>query len=56
VAYRAIAGGYLDTIGIRLIRGRPITRADDERGEPIAVVNQALASAYFRTRIPSASG
>jgi putative ABC transport system permease protein len=47
VAYRAIAGGYLDTIGIRLLRGRRITRADDERGEPIAVVNQALASAYF---------
>ena len=52
VAYRAIAGGYLDTIGIRLIRGRRITRADDERGEPIAVVNQALASAYFPNQDP----
>jgi len=52
VAYRAIAGGYLDTIGIRLTRGRRITRADDERGEPIAVVNQALASAYFPNQDP----
>jgi putative ABC transport system permease protein len=52
VAYRAVAGGYLDTIGIRLIRGRGITRADDERGEPIAVVNQALASAYFPNQDP----
>jgi ABC-type antimicrobial peptide transport system permease subunit len=34
VLFRAVAGGYLETIGMRLIRGRSIERGDVERNEP----------------------
>jgi putative ABC transport system permease protein len=47
VWWRAIAGGYFETAGIRLLRGRTIDRADVDRQEPIVVVNKALVDAYF---------
>ncbi len=47
VWWRAIAGGYFEAAGTRLLRGRTIDRGDIERQEPIVVVNQALADAYF---------
>jgi len=52
VASRAVAGGYLETIGTRLIRGRGISRDDVERKELVAVVNQALVNAYFANQDP----
>jgi predicted permease len=47
VAFRAVAGGYVETMGIRLLRGRAIERDDVERGEPIVVISEALANVYF---------
>jgi len=47
VWWRAIAGGYFEAAGIRLLRGRTIDRGDVDRQEPIVVVNKALADAYF---------
>jgi putative ABC transport system permease protein len=52
VAYRAVAGGYFQTIGTRLIRGRGIDRADVDRGALVAVVNEALVKAYFPQQDP----
>jgi putative ABC transport system permease protein len=52
VASRAVAGGYLETIGTRLIRGRGISRDDVERKELVAVVNLALVNAYFANQDP----
>jgi predicted permease len=45
--FRAVAGGYLETAGIRLIRGRAITRDDVDRREPVVVIDEALAAMYF---------
>ena len=45
--FRAVAGGYLETAGIRLIRGRTITRDDVDRREPVVVIDEALAAMYF---------
>jgi putative ABC transport system permease protein len=52
VAFRAVAGGYAETMRIRLLRGRTITRGDIDRGEPIAVINEALAKLYFPNEDP----
>jgi putative ABC transport system permease protein len=45
--FRAVAGGYLETAGIRLKRGRTITQSDVDRREPVVVVDEALAAMYF---------
>jgi putative ABC transport system permease protein len=45
--FRAVAGGYLETAGLRLIRGRTITRDDVDRREPVVVIDEALAAMYF---------
>jgi len=50
--FHAVAGGYLEATGIRLLRGRFIDRGDVERGEPVAVVNTALAEALFPNQDP----
>jgi predicted permease len=50
--FRAVAGGYFETMGIRLVRGRGIDRGDVERSEPVVVVNAALVSTFFPGRDP----
>jgi len=50
--FYAVAGGYFEATGIRLLRGRFLGRGDVERGEPVAVVNTALAEALFPNQDP----
>jgi putative ABC transport system permease protein len=50
--FRAIAGGYFETMGIRLLRGRVIDRRDIERREPAVVVNDAFAKVFFPNQNP----
>jgi predicted permease len=45
--FRAVAGGYFETIGTPILRGRGIDRSDVERGERIVVVSDTLARKYF---------
>jgi putative ABC transport system permease protein len=52
IAFRAVAGDYLDTLGVRVIRGRSLSRADDEHSEAIAVINQLTARYYFPDQDP----
>jgi putative ABC transport system permease protein len=47
LSWRGVSGGYFETAGIRVLRGRAINRGDVERAEPIIVVNKALADVYF---------
>ena len=49
---RVVAGGYLETMGMRILRGRGITRDDVERAEPVVVINQAFAARAFKDRDP----
>ncbi len=51
-AFRAVAAGFFDAMGMRLIRGRGITRDDIERGERVAVVDDLIAKRYFSDRDP----
>src|SRR5262249_40392758 len=48
----AVAGGYFETTGMRLLRGRFIDSGDVERGAPVVVVNKALADTVFRNQDP----
>ena len=52
VAFRAVAGGYFETMGTRLLRGRGIERSDVDRRDLVAVVNDALVKAYFPNQDP----
>ena len=50
--FRAVAGRYFEAMGIRLLRGRGITRSDVERAEPVVVVNEAFAERFFPNQNP----
>jgi predicted permease len=52
VQFRAVAGNYFAATGIRLLRGRGIDRHDVDHAQPVVVVNQALARAYFPSQDP----
>ena len=52
VEYNEVGPGYLATMGIPLQAGREFTRADDENGAPVAVVNETMAAKYWRGRSP----
>jgi putative ABC transport system permease protein len=47
VAQRAVAGGYFEAMGIRVLRGRGLDRTDIDRREPVVVVDEAMVGAYF---------
>jgi predicted permease len=44
---RAVSPGYFDALGIPLLRGRDVSRADAAAGTQVLVVNDALAKKYF---------
>jgi predicted permease len=50
--FRAISGGYFETMGMRILRGRAIERGDVDRAEPVAVISQTLARTVFRDQDP----
>ncbi|HEX8879284.1 MAG TPA: ABC transporter permease, partial [Candidatus Acidoferrum sp.] len=43
---------YLQTMGIRLLRGRFISDGDDERSERVAVIDSSFAQKYFPRQDP----
>jgi len=45
--FRAVAGGYFETMGMRIVRGRGIDRGDVDRAERVVVVSEGLAKRYF---------
>ena len=47
VLFHAVADGFVETMGLRLIRGRTLNRDDIERRQPNVMVNQAFVDAYF---------
>ena len=51
-SFRAVAGGYFEAMGMRLLRGRGLARGDIDRRESNIVVNQAFANIYFPARDP----
>jgi len=52
VAIRPVGEAIFNAMGMRILRGRGITRADQETNEPVAVVNDTLARIAFPGRDP----
>jgi predicted permease len=50
--FRAVAGGYFETMGMHIVRGRGIGRGDVDRREPIVVINRVLADRFFPNQNP----
>ena len=48
VEYNQVGPGYFATMGIPLVSGREFTRADNETGALVAVVNDVMAAQYWR--------
>jgi predicted permease len=44
---RLVLPGYFDALGVRLLAGRPFSRADHVDAEPVAIINQAAARRFF---------
>jgi len=47
-----VSASYLDTLGMRLVRGRGLTGADGTPGHVGAIVNQRFVSLHFPTEDP----
>ncbi len=47
-----ISPDFFQTIGAAQVRGRTFTRADDQDGEQVIIVNQSFADRYFAGRDP----
>jgi len=43
-----VSSGYFDTIGTKIIQGRPITEQDTAATQRVAVVNQTFAKKFFK--------
>jgi macrolide transport system ATP-binding/permease protein len=52
VEYNEAGPDYFATMGIPLMSGREFTRADDEKGALVAIVNETMAAKYWRGRDP----
>jgi predicted permease len=44
-----VSANYLQNLGVRLVRGRHFTAADNENTEPVAVVNEAFVRRFFKS-------
>jgi putative ABC transport system permease protein len=52
VRYGAVAGGFFETTGTRVVRGRSIDRRDVDRREAVAVVDETLVKIAFPNQDP----
>ncbi|MEM7416617.1 MAG: ABC transporter permease [Gemmatimonadota bacterium] len=48
----SVSEAYFATMGIPLLRGRPMESSDDGRAEDVVWINESLAAGYFGTRNP----
>ena len=48
----SVSAGYFETMGMRLLRGRDLSDADNEKTAWVAVINQAMAERYWPGQDP----
>ena len=51
-ATREVSSGYLHTLQARIVRGRDFSEDEDQQKPHVMIVNQTLASQYFRGQNP----
>ncbi len=47
-----VDAGFLDTLGMPILRGRGVSAADHAGSQPVVVINRCLAESYFPGRDP----
>jgi putative ABC transport system permease protein len=47
-----VSGRYFDVLGIRLLQGRTFSDAETARGDPVAVISEAMAKVYWKDQSP----
>src|SRR5438105_321787 len=47
-----VTPGFFETLGDRIVMGRPITDEDNAHTRPVAVINEAFAKKFFRKESP----
>jgi len=52
VLHREITGDYQKVMGVKLLRGRPLSEADREDAPPVVLINETLARMYFADQDP----
>jgi predicted permease len=52
VGLNVVLPGYFEAMGVRLENGRGIDASDDDRADPVAVVNRHLADAFWPGKDP----
>ena len=52
IQYRPATPGYIETLGIALLRGRHFTDADNRTSLPVAIINEAAARRYWPNEDP----
>jgi putative ABC transport system permease protein len=45
--YQTISAGYLETMGIQVVEGRPFQSTDDAGGVPVLLVNESLVRRFY---------
>jgi putative ABC transport system permease protein len=50
--FHAVSPGYVQTMGVPLVRGRDLSDADGRGGAPVAVISRAMASRYWADEDP----
>jgi predicted permease len=51
-AIRRVDEGYVGTLGVPLVSGRPFTRSDDQSAPPVLLINQEARRRFFDGRDP----
>jgi putative ABC transport system permease protein len=52
VGYRLVSRDYFRTLGVRLLAGRAFDQSDRSDGQPVAIINQAMARRFWPGRDP----
>jgi predicted permease len=50
--YYAVSPGYMRAVGLRVLQGRPILDTDGKGAPPVALVNEAMARAFWPDQDP----
>ena len=48
-SWNRVSAGYLQSLGVQVMRGRGLTPADNETTAPVAVVNEAFVKRFFKS-------
>jgi putative ABC transport system permease protein len=51
-SFARVMPGFFDTVGARMVRGRPITQDDTAATRKVAIINEAFARRFFKNQNP----